>query len=72
MLARRSIRVYNLFWSSVIMAGSESPLPGTEGEGEWSGVDSLDTLGHAQWSCRQARHKDKRHIAAHISILSLA
>lgn len=41
------------------MAGSESPLPGTEGEGERSGVDSLDTVGHAQRSCRPARHKDK-------------
>ena len=41
------------------MAGSESPLPGTEGEGERSGVDSLDTVGHAQQRCRPARHKDE-------------
>ena len=68
MLVLRSIRVYNLFWSRVIMAGSQSPFPGTEG-GEWSRADSLDALGRAQQCCGPARHKDKWHIAARISIL---
>lgn len=34
--AMRTIGVYNLFLSCVIVVGLESPLPSKEGEGEWS------------------------------------
>lgn len=52
------------------MAGSESPLLGKEKKE--SRTDSLGTVGPSQLSCRPVRHKDKRHVPAHISIFSLA